>query len=89
MGETKMESFGKAIPVTGPNALEPKERVWFSEVCILMSAKSGHVAYDVHYQHPTNGDDIDAAVRVALKTVVEQLTAKASHKGHNQTNGHE
>jgi len=84
-----MESFGKAIPVTGPNALEPKERVWFSEVCILMSAKSGHVAYDVHYQHPTNGDDIDAAVRAALKTVVEQLTAKASHKGHNQTNGHE
>jgi hypothetical protein len=80
MGETKMESFGKAIPVTGPNALEPKERVWFSEVCILMSAKSGHVAYDVHYQHPTNGDDIDAAVRAALKTVVEQLTAKASHK---------
>jgi hypothetical protein len=54
-----------------------------------MSAKSGHVAYDVHYQHPTNGDDIDAAVRAALKTVVEQLTAKASHKGHNQTNGHE
>ena len=84
-----MESFGKAIPVTGPNALEPKERVWFSEVCIFKSAKSGHVAYDVHYQHPTNGDDIDAAVRAALKTVVEQLTAKASHKGHNQTNGHE
>ena len=84
-----MESFGKAIPVTGPNALEPKEQVWFSEVRIFKSTKGGHVAYDVHYQHPTNGDDIDAAVRAALKTVVEQLTAKASHKGHNQTNGHE
>ena len=84
-----MESFGKAIPVTGLNALEPKERVWVNEVCIFKSAKSGHVAYDVHYQRPTNGDDIDAAVRAALKTVVEQLTAKASHKGHNQTNGHE
>lgn len=84
-----MESFGKAIPVTGPNVLEPKEQVWYSEVRMFMSAKSGHVAYDVHYQHPTNGDDIDAAVRAALKTVVEQLTAKASHKGHNQTNGHE
>ena len=35
MGETKMESFGKAIPVTGPNTLEPKEPVWFSEVRIL------------------------------------------------------
>ena len=71
-----MESFGKAIPVTGPNTLEPKEPVWFSEVRILTSVKSGHVAYDVHYQHPTNGDDIDAAVRAALKTVVEQLAAK-------------
>ena len=75
----KMGSLGKAIPVTGPNALEPKEQVWFSEVRIVKSAKSGHATYDVHYQHPTNGDDIDAAVRAALKTVVEQLAAKASH----------
>jgi hypothetical protein len=74
-----MGSLGKAIPVTGPNALEPKEQVWFSEVRILKCAKSGHSTYDVHYQHPTNGDDIDAAVRAALKTVVEQLAAKASH----------
>jgi hypothetical protein len=75
-----MESLGKAIPVTGPNALEPKEQVWFSEVRIFKNAKSGHATYHVHYQHPTNGDDIDAAVRGALKTVVEQLTAKASQK---------
>jgi len=71
-----MESFGKTIPVTGPNALESKKQVWFSEVRIVKSANNGHVAYDVHYQHPTNGDDIDAAVRAALKTVVEQLAAK-------------
>jgi hypothetical protein len=76
-----MESFGKAIPVTGLNALEPKEQVWFSEVCILKSTKSGQVTYEVHYQHPTNGGDIDTAVREALKTVIQQLTAKASHKG--------
>jgi hypothetical protein len=76
-----MESLGKAIPVMGPNALEPKEQVWFSEVRICKSTKSGHVTYDVHYQHPTNGDDIDAAVRAALQTVVQQLTAKAPHKG--------
>ena len=74
-----MGSLGKAIPVTGPNALEPKEQVWFSEVRIFKSTKSGHVTYDVHYQHPTNGDDIDAAVRGALQTVVRQLTAKAPH----------
>jgi hypothetical protein len=73
-----MESFGKAIPVTGPSALEPKEQVWFSEVRIFKSTKSGHVTYDVHYQHPTNGDSIDAAVRAALRTAVQQLTAKAS-----------
>ncbi len=76
-----MEPLGKVIPVTGLNALEPKEQVWFSEVRIFKSTKSGHVAYDVDYQHPTNGDDIDAAVREALQTVVQQLTAKASHKG--------
>jgi hypothetical protein len=74
-----MGSLGKAIPVTGPNALEPKEQVWFSEVRIFKCAKSGHATYDVHYQHSTNGDDVDAAVRAALKTVVEQLAAKASH----------
>lgn len=73
-----MESFGKAVPVTGLSALEPKEQVWFSDVRIVKSAKSGHVAYDVHYQHPTNGDDVDVAVRAALKTVVEQLTAKTN-----------
>ena len=76
-----MESFGKAIPVTGPNALEPKEPVWYSEVRIFESAKSGRATYDVQYQHPTNGGNIDAAVRAALKAAVEQLTAKASHKG--------
>jgi hypothetical protein len=76
-----MESFGKAIPVTGPNALEPKEQVWFSEVRISKSTKRGHVTYAVHYQHPTNGDDIDVAVREALQTVVQRLTAKAFHKG--------
>jgi hypothetical protein len=76
-----MESFGKAIPVTGLNALESKEQVWFSEVCIFKSTKSGHVTYEVHYQHPTNGDDIDTAVREALETVIQQLAAKASHKG--------
>jgi hypothetical protein len=76
-----MESFGKAIPVTGPNALEPKEQVWFSEVRILKSMKSGHVTYEVRYQHPSNGDDIDAYVRAALETVVQQLTAKTPHKG--------
>jgi hypothetical protein len=76
-----MESFGKAIPVTGPNALEPKEQVWFSEVRIFKSMKSGHSTYEVRYQHPTNGDHIDAYVRAALETVVQQLTAKASHKG--------
>jgi len=76
-----MEPFGKTVPVTGPNALEPKEQVWFSEVRIFKSTKSGHAAYDVDYQHSTNGDDVDAAVRAALKTVVEQLTAKASHTG--------
>jgi hypothetical protein len=74
-----MESFGKVIPLTGPNALEPKERVWFSEVSISKNTKSGHFTYSV--QHPTNGDDIDAAVRAALETVIQQLTAKASHKG--------
>jgi hypothetical protein len=76
-----MESFGKAIPVTGPNALEPIDQVWFSEVRIFKSMKSGHFSYEVRYQHPTNGDDIDAYVRAALETVVQQLTAKASHKG--------
>ena len=76
-----MDSFGKAIPVTGPNALESKEPVWFSEVRIVKTTKSGHVTYDIDYQHPTNGDDIDAAVRAALQTVIQQLTAKASYKG--------
>lgn len=71
-----MESFGKAIPVTGPNAPDSKVPVWFSEVRIFRSMKSGHVTYDVQYQRPTNGDDIDAAVRAALQTVVRQLTAK-------------
>ena len=74
-----MGSLGKAIPVMGPNALEPNEQVWFSEVRISKSEKGGHATYEVHYQHPTNGDDIDAAVRASLKTVVEQLTANASH----------
>jgi len=73
-----VESFGKAIPVIGLNALEPKEQVWFSEVRIVKSAENGRVAYDVHYQHPTNGDDVDAAVRAAIQTVVEQLTAKTN-----------
>ena len=76
-----MESLGKAIPVTGPNALEPKEEVWFSKVRIFKSMKSGHVTYEVRYQHPTNGDEIDASVRTALETVVQQLTAKTPHKG--------
>jgi hypothetical protein len=76
-----MESFGKAVPVTGPNALEPKAQVWFSEIGIFKSTKSGHVTYEVHYQHPTNGDDIDTAVREALNTVIQQLTAKVCHKG--------
>ena len=71
-----MESFGKAIPVTGPNALEPKEQVWFSEVRIFKSTKSGDVTYDVHYLHPNNADEIDDAVRAALQNVVQQLTAK-------------
>jgi hypothetical protein len=69
-----MESFGKVIPVTGPNALEPKELVWFSEVRIFKNTKSGH--YDADVQHPTNGDGVDAAVRAALRTVVDQLNAK-------------
>ena len=76
-----MDSFGQAIPVIGPNALEPKEQVWFSEVRILKSTKDGHVTYDVHCLHPNNGDEIDAAVRTALQAVVQQLTAKASHTG--------
>ena len=75
-----MGSFGQVIPVTGPNALEPKERVWFSEVRIFKSTKNGDVTYDVHYLHPNNGDEIDDAVRAALQTVVQQLTAKASDK---------
>ena len=74
-----MGSFGKVIPVTGSNVLEQKEQVWFSEVRIFKSAKSGQATYDVHYQHPTNGDEIDAVVREALKTVVEQLTTKSPH----------
>jgi hypothetical protein len=61
---------------------EPKEQVWFSEVRIFKSVKNGHVTYDVHCPHPNNDDDIDAAVRAALQTVVQQLTAKTSdHKG--------
>lgn len=76
-----MESFGKTIPVTGLSAAEQPERVWFSEVRIIKSTKSGHVTYEVCYLHPTNGDDIDTAVREALKAVMQQLTTKASHKG--------
>jgi hypothetical protein len=76
-----MDSFGKSIPVTGPNALEPKEQVWFSEVRIFKSTQNGHVTYDVQYVHPNNGDDVDAAVRAALQTVVQRLTAKESHEG--------
>jgi hypothetical protein len=75
-----MGSFGQAIPVTGPNALEPKEQVWFSEVRIFKSVKNGHVIYDVHCLHPNNDDEIDDAVRVALQTAVQQLTAAASHR---------
>jgi hypothetical protein len=70
-----VDSFsGKVIPVTGPNALEPKELAWFSEVRIFKSTKSGD--YDAHIQHPTNGDDVDAAIRAALRTVIDQLNAK-------------
>jgi hypothetical protein len=76
-----MGSFGQAIPVTGPNALEPKEQVWFNEVRIFKSTKNGDVTYHVHYLHPNNGDEIDDAVRAALQTAVQQLTAKASHIG--------
>ena len=75
--------MGKQFPSPARNALEPKEPVWFSEVRIFKTTKSGHVIYDVDYQNPTNGDDIDAAVRAALQTVVQQLTTAASHKGHD------
>ena len=73
-----MESFGKAIPVTGPNALEPTETVWGDVVQIVKTTKSGHVSYDVRYQRQTNGDEIDIAVRAALQTVVERLTTTAT-----------
>jgi len=76
-----MGSFGQAIPVTGPNTLEPKEQVWFSEVRIFKSTKNGDVTYHAHFPHPNNGDEIDQAVRAALQAAAQQLTAKASHKG--------
>ena len=76
-----MKSFGNAIPPTGPNVLEQKEQVWFSEVRIFKSTKSGHVTYDVQYSRPANGDDIDTAVRAALRAVEQQLATKALHKG--------
>jgi hypothetical protein len=76
-----MDSFGKSIPVIGPISLGPKEQVWFSEVRIFKSTKSGHVTYDVQYSRPANGDDIDTAVRAALRAVEQQLATKALHKG--------
>jgi hypothetical protein len=71
---------GQSIPVTGPEALSSKDTVWFSEVRIFKSTKSGGVTYDMHCQHPTNGDEVDAAVRAALQAVVQELTASAAQK---------
>ena len=72
-----MEPFGPVIKVTGIDSEQPK-RVWFSEVSIFESKEDGRPIYRVCCQKTDGSEDIDKAVREALETLVQQLTAKAS-----------